>query len=47
MEKEKPGKREMKIRKGEIENGKWKKTRRGGMENGKREMENQSICNEK
>jgi hypothetical protein len=39
MEKEKPGKREMKIRKGEMENGKWKKTRRGGMENGKGEME--------
>jgi hypothetical protein len=29
----------MKNRKGEMGNGKWKKTGRGGMENGKGEME--------
>jgi hypothetical protein len=40
MEKGKPGKREMKNRRGELENGKWKKTRWRGMEKDKGEMEN-------
>jgi hypothetical protein len=40
MEKGIPGIGEMKNRRREMENGKWKKTGRAGMETGKGEMEN-------
>jgi hypothetical protein len=43
MEKGKPGKREMKNRRAELDNGKWKKTRRQGMEKGKGEIENEDY----
>jgi Mg-chelatase subunit ChlD len=43
MEKGKPGKREMKNRRGELDNVKWKKTRRQGMEKGKGEIENEDY----
>jgi hypothetical protein len=43
MKKEKLGKREMKNRRGELDNGKLKKTRRRGMEKGKGEIENEDY----